>query len=425
MIKSILKENKTSATLTVTVDGAFIDPYKQAVLKRLKKDLKVDGFRPGHAPDNIVVRELGEARVQAEVLEEVIDHAFGNQMREKKIESLGSPEIDLKKFVPYTELEFTATFPIMGEIKFDYSKLSVKKPEIKIPKERVDQAIETLQNQMATRKESKKPIENGDEVRFDFEGKREGKPVEGAAAQNHVMVVGSKTFIPGFEEELVGLKKDEEKTFEVTFPKDYHSKDLQGAKVEFSVKINEITKVELPKLDDEFAKKVGNKDTVKALREDIEGVLKQQEEEQSKKDYENKILDELLKKAKFDVPQQLIDQQVMQLESEMDKNLQNAGLDRKKYQEMQKITEDEMKKEVKEEADKRVRAALILRDVIKKNKIKVSDVELQQELAKMAEQYKSDPKIQEELTHGHFQDDLRNHLLTQKAIAKLTELASK
>jgi len=425
MIKSTLKDNKTSATLTVTVDEAFIDPYKKSVLKKLKKDLKVDGFRPGHAPDNIVIRELGEARVQAEVLEEVIDHAYSNQMREKKIESLGSPEIDLKKFVPYTELEFTATFPVMGEIKFDYSTLSVKKPEIKIAKERVDEAIETLRSQMAKRSESKGAIINGDEVRFDFEGKREGKPVEGAAAQNHVMIVGSKTFIPGFEEELVGLKKDGEKTFEVTFPKDYHAKDLQNAKVEFSVKINEITSIELPKLDDEFAKTVGNKKNLKELREDIEGVLKQQDEEQSKKDYENKILDEVLKKAKFDVPQQLIDSQVMQLETEMDNNLQNAGLDRKKYQEMQKISEDDMKKEVREEADKRVRAALILRDVIKKNKIEVSEMELQQELAKMAEQYKSDPKIQEELTHGHFQDDLRNHLLTQKAIAKLIEFASK
>ena len=425
MIKSTLKDNKTSATLTVTVDEAFIDPYKKSVLKKLKKDLKVDGFRPGHAPDNIVIRELGEARVQAEVLEEVIDHAYSNQMREKKIESLGSPEIDLKKFVPYTELEFTATFPVMGEIKFDYSTLSVKKPEIKIAKERVDEAIETLRSQMAKRSESKGAIKNGDEVRFDFEGKREGKPVEGAAAQNHVMIVGSKTFIPGFEEELVGLKKDGEKTFEVTFPKDYHAKDLQNAKVEFSVKINEITSIELPKLDDEFAKTVGNKKNLKELREDIEGVLKQQDEEQSKKDYENKILDEVLKKAKFDVPQQLIDSQVMQLETEMDNNLQNAGLDRKKYQEMQKISEDDMKKEVREEADKRVRAALILRDVIKKNKIEVSEMELQQELAKMAEQYKSDPKIQEELTHGHFQDDLRNHLLTQKAIAKLIEFASK
>jgi trigger factor len=223
---------------------------------------------------------------------------------------------------------------------------------------------------------------------------------------------------------MIGLKEKDEKTFEVTFPKDYHAKDLQSAKVSFKVKINSIYNVELPELNDEFAKQVGGQPTIKDLRADVEKVLAEQDEQQARKDYENKILDELLKKAKFDVPAQLIQQQVEQLESEMDKNLQNSGLDRKKYLEMQKRTEDDLKKEVNEEADKRVRAALLLRDVIEKQKMAVSGNEIDQEIAKMTEQYKSDPKIQEELTHGHFREDLRNHLLTQKAIAKLVEFAS-
>ena len=201
-------------------------------------------------------------------------------------------------------------------------------------------------------------------------------------------------------------------------------KDLQAAKVSFKVKINSIYNVELPKLDDEFAKQIGGQPTVKDLRADVEKVLVEQEQQQARKDYENKILDELLKKAKFDVPTQLIQQQVEQLESEMDKNLHNSGLDRKKYLEMQKRTEDDLKKEVNDEADKRVRAALLLRDVIEKQKITVSENEIDQEIAKMTEQYKSDPNIQEELTHDHFREDLRNHLLTQKAIAKLVEFAS-
>ena len=424
MIKSTHKKSGSTMTLTITVDGQFIDPYKQVVLKRLKKDLKVDGFRPGHAPDNIVIRELGEARVQAEVLEEVIDNAYKNQMREKKIESLGSPSIDLKKFVPYSELEFSAEFPIMPKIEYDYSKLRVKKPALKVDKAKVDEAIENLRQQMAKRVATGKPAQNGDEVKFDFEGVRKGKPVEGAAAKNHTLILGQGTFIPGFEENLIGLKEDEEKTFEITFPKDYHSEDLKGAKVEFSIKINSIQSVELPKLDDEFAKLVGNKTDVKALRLDIEKVLQEQYQEQADKDYENAILDALLTKAKFEAPEQLIAQQAEQLESEMDKNLHNSGLNRKKYAEMQKRTEDDLKKEVTDEATKRVTAALLLRDVIGAYGIKVSQIELEQELSKMTEQYKSDPKIQEELTHGHFQDDLRNHLLTQKAIAKLVEFAS-
>ena len=146
----------------------------------------------------------------------------------------------MNKFVPYSELEFSAEFPIMPKIEYDYSKLRVKKPALKVDKAKVDEAIENLRQQMAKRVATGKPAQNGDEVKFDFEGVRKGKPVEGAAAKNHTMIIGSKTFIPGFEEELVGLKKDEEKTFDITFPKDYHASDLKNAKVEFSVKINEI-----------------------------------------------------------------------------------------------------------------------------------------------------------------------------------------
>lgn len=424
MIKSTIKKGKSELTLTVTVDGKFIEPYRQSTFKRLKKNLKVDGFRPSNAPDNILVRELGEARVQAEVLEEVIQHAYDNQLREQKISALGSPEISLKKFVPYTEAEFTAVVPVMPEIKFDYKTLKVKKAAVKVPKERVDEAIENLRKQMAKRVATNKPIKKGDEVRFDFEGTRAGKPVEGAAAQNHTLVIGDGTFIPGFEDNMVGLKEKEEKSFDVTFPKDYHAKDLQNAKVTFKVKINSIYDVDLPKLDDEFAKQVSGKTSVKEMRVDIENALKEQDQAQTDKDYENQILAELLKKVKFDIPQQLLEQQVEQLEKEMDKNLHNAGLDRKKYMEMQKTTEEALKKEVKDEADKRVRAALILRDVIAKQKLAVGEVEIDQEISKMQQQYQSDPKIQEELTHDHFRDDLRNHLLTQKAIAVLVGFAS-
>ncbi len=424
MIKSTTKQANSTAIMTIQVDEQFMAPYKTAVLKRLKKGLKVDGFRPGYAPDNIVVRELGEERVQAEVLEEVIQYAYENQLREQKISALGSPSIKLKKFVPYEDLEFSAEIPIMPEIKFDYAKLRVKKPVVKINEAKIDEHVGNLRKQMAKRVATNKPLKKGDEVRFDFEGKREGKLVEGASAQNHTMTVGEGTFIPGFEDNLVGLKEKDQKTFMVTFPKDYQAPDLQGAKVEFSVKINSVYAVSLPKLDDEFAKQVGNKANVKELRADIGGVLAQQEQEQANKDYENLILAELLVKAKFEAPAQLVSQQATQLESEMDKNLHNSGLDRKKYQEMQNRTAEEMKKEVNEEASKRVSAALILRDVISKYKITVSELELEQELAKMAEQYKSDTKIQAELTHDHFKADLRNHLLTKKAIAKLASFAS-
>ena len=424
MIKSTIKKEKASATLTIVADEKFIAPFKQAVLKKLKKNLKVDGFRPGNVPDAIAVRELGDNVVQAEVAQEVMERALDNQLRENKLSILGNPSVELKKFVPYSEIEFIAKFPIMPEIKFDYSKVKVKKPETKIDEKRIDEAVEVLRKQMAKKSPTDKAIKNGNEIVFDFEGKREGKPLEGAAATNHTMVVGDKTFIPGFEENLVGLKKGDEKTFKVTFPKDYHAKDLQSAKVEFSVKIKDVYNVELPEVNDEFAKNMSAKSNVEEMRKDIAKVLEEREQEEADKAYNNQVIDEVIKNAKFDIPEQLIKDQTNQLESEMIKNLHNSGLDKEKYLKMYNKSEADLEKEIGTEAEKRVKAALIMKDLISKYTLQVSELELDQEIAKMAEQYKSDPKIQEELTHGHFRDDLRNHLLTQKAVSKLAEITS-
>ena len=153
MIKSTIKKAKSEITLTITANEKFIEPYRQSTFKKLKKNLKVDGFRPGNAPDNILVRELGEARVQAEVLEEVIGHAYENQLREKKLSVLGSPEISLKKFVPYSHVEFTAVVPVMPEIKFDYKSLKVKKDKVEVAQTQIDEAIENLRKQIAKRVE--------------------------------------------------------------------------------------------------------------------------------------------------------------------------------------------------------------------------------------------------------------------------------
>lgn len=254
MIKVTTKKAPSQVILTISIDEQFIAPYKQAVLKRLKKDLKVAGFRPGMAPDNLAEKELGEARVQADVLDEVIMHAYSRAVRDEKLETIASPKITLKKFVPYTDLEFEAEAPIMPKISFDLTKLKIKPIEAKVDKKEVEETLQAMQKQAAKKSEKKGAIANGDEVTFDFSGVREGKPVEGATATNHVLVIGSKQFIPGFEDNLVGLKKGDSKKFTVTFPKEYHAKDLAGKDVEFSVTIHKIEQIELPNMDDAWAK---------------------------------------------------------------------------------------------------------------------------------------------------------------------------
>lgn len=423
MIKHTLsKPSKSENVLTITVDEQFIAPYKQAVLKRLKANLKVAGFRPGKAPDKIAEREIGEAKVQAEVLEEVIMHAYSKAVREEKIETIASPQINLKKFVPYSELEFEAIVPVMPEIKLDYKKLKLKKQPVKIESSEIEETLQNMLKQSAKKTDSKEAIKKGDEVTFDFDGTRDGKAVDGASAKNHTLVIGEGSFIPGFEDEMVGLKIGASKKFKITFPKDYHAKELANKEVEFSIKINKVQTIKKPKADDAWAKTIGPVNNLKELKDEIKNSLVHNKQTEADKQYENELLEKVIDSSKLEVPESLINEQISRLRSETEQNLKNNGLDLEKYLQLQGQKPQEFEDTLKVEAKKRVQLGLILRYVIESEKIGVTDNEIQSELARLKTQY-TDPKMQEELTHDHFISDLRNHLLTTKAIAKLVQYA--
>lgn len=424
MIKhTISKTTPGEKTLLITVDEQFIAPYKQSVIKRLKKNLKVDGFRPGNVPDNIAERELGEAKVQAEVLQEVLMHAYSKIIREAKIDTVASPQINLKKFVPYNELEFEAVVAIMPDIKINLKQLKVKKTSVKVDQKEIDSTLQNLATQSATKTDSKSGIKNGDEVKFDFKGVRQGKPVEGASATNHKMIIGEGSFIPGFEENMLGLKKDDKKTFTVKFPKEYHAKDLADKDVDFSVEIKEIKSVDQPKIDDAWAKTVGPVQNLKELKTEIEKSLMQTKQADADKEFENAVLEAAISQAKITAPTSLVSEQTARLRSETEENLKNSGLDLEKYLQLQGQKPADFEAQITTEAEKRVKLGLVLRSIIEQEKITVTETEIDNELARMKTQY-TDPKMQEELTHGHFRDDLKNHLLTQKAIAVLATAAT-
>lgn len=425
MIKLNIKKTADSMVeIFISVDGAFIAPIKASTMVDLKKDLKVAGFRPGKMPDNIAERNLGENYVQSHVMEAVVMRAYAKAVTDEKIQAIDTPKIELKKFVPYTELEFTAQVAVMPIVTLDAKKLIVKEPEIKLAKNEIDDTLKNLQRQMAKRSASKNGVAEGDEVTLDFEGVRDNKPVEGAAAKNQLITVGDKKFIPGFEENLIGLKKGTEKEFEVTFPKDYGHKDLAGSKVTFKVKIHEINKVELAKIDDQFAKSVGAFKNLAELKADIEKNLKASKQDQVKKEYEQAVLDNAINKINFNTPQRLVDQQIDRLKQEVNNNLSGSGLTLDQYLKIQGKTQVEVDKEIEDEATKRVKIAILVRHIVDENKLAVSDRELDENFNQMKAQY-SDPQMQREMDHEHFRDDLKNHLLTTKAIEVLLQYAKK
>ncbi len=424
MKSSIKKKTDTEATLLISVDEHEIQHAFEHAVAKYRDQVKAPGFRPGKAPDNIVIREIGDATIQSETIDHTLGHAYGDALTEHSLQAVGSPKISVEKWVPYTTLEFEAVVEIVPPIKLaDYKKIKKKLPETKVEPSRIDEVVEDLQRRVSKRVPALRAAEIGDEVKLDFDGFKAGEPVEGASGKNYSLKLGSNSFIPGFEPEVVGLKVGESKTFSVTFPKDYHEKSLAGQPVEFKITIHEVSMLELPEMDDKFAAEVGPFKTVAELRADVAEQIKAEAEVEARRQFENELLDEIVKKSSVKAPAGLVAQQSERLKTDMQQRLAQAGLTYEQYLETQKKTEADIDKEVAPEAEKRVQLALILSEVAKAEQMKVDADEIERELEMLKLQY-TDSKMQAELTHDHIREDIYNHLMAGKVIAKLVEYAT-
>ena len=423
MNSSISKQTDTQVTLEIKVGAEQLEHAKEHAFNSLRQHVKAAGFRPGKAPDDIVERELGSDAVQGEVLEHATTHSYFHAVAEHKLTPIAQPQVSLNKFVPYTELEYTATVEVMPKVELpDYKKLRHERPEIKVDPKEIDEAIDQLRKRLAERRDVKRPAQLEDAVTIDFDGSQKGEPVAGASAKSHELVLGSKTFIPGFEEELVGLKEGDQKDFKITFPADYHQESLAGQDVDFHIDVIKVKEVSLPKADDDFAAKVGPFKTMSELRADIEQRLKEEKAATANREFEQKVLDDVVSKAKLTIPARLADEQLQRLREELEQNLMYAGLDLPKYLEMRGLTEEKFTAELRPQAEKRVAAGLVLRQIAEAEGLEVSDDELDAELERLKQTYQ-DEKAQAELQQPQVRNDLANQLLLGKTVAKIVEYA--
>ncbi len=426
MQTTIKQLTPTNVELTIVTEPADLTPVKASVLKELAKDVKMAGFRKGHAPDALVEKNVDQSVLQSRFLDAAVSQLYMQALVEERLRVVAPPSVNVTKFVPFTTLEFTATVEVLGEVKLaDYKKFSFARANEAVTDKEVDVVIEDLRARSAERHEVERAAKDGDELVMDFTGldAKTKDPIEGAAGKDYPIVLGSNTFIPGFEPELIGMKAGGEKTFVVTFPKDYGAKDLQSKKVSFTVQAKRVNEVKLPEVDDEFAAKLGPK-TVADLKTDIKAQLGAEKANQAERKLENDILGVLAEKSKLEVPKVLVEEEVERMLAEEKRNLLYRGQTWQEHLDAEGKTEEEHRAEHTEQAEIRVKSGLVLGEVAQAEGLDVTEEELDQRIAQLKQQY-SDAQMQAELDKPENRRDIASRILTEKTIELLKTYAVK
>ena len=419
--------NSTTAVLTVALTSDELEPIKQQVLKELAKNVKIAGFRPGKAPLEMVQKQVDQQVLNQEFLEEAIQKYYPEAARQEKLRPVDRPEISIKAFVPFSELSFEATVPVITDVKLpDYKKLKKPRTKAKVVAKDIDEVIDNLRTQSAEKESVERAAKTTDQVMIDFSGvDKNGKAIKGADGTDHPLVLGSKTFIPGFEENIEGLKTGDEKTFDVTFPEDYGVSSLAGEKVTFTVTVKDVKAVKKPKLDDEFASKVGPVKSVDELKSDIKKELSKEKQRQADLDYESELVRDITKKAKVDIPDVLIDEQEQRLLDEFKQNLTYRGQTIAEFLADKDMNEEEYRKnELRPQAEERVKASIVLSEIADQENIQVTPEELEIRLQVLKGQYQ-DAKMQEELNKPESRQNIASRMLSEKTVAQLASYADK
>ncbi|MFS2246310.1 trigger factor [Bacillus sp. A31] len=384
------KQEGNEGVLTVEVDAETFNKALDDAFKKVVKQVSIPGFRKGKVPRGLFEQRFGVESLYQDALDILLPVEYPKAIDEAGIEPVDRPEIDVEKIEKGESLIFTAKVTVKPEVKLgDYKGLNVEKDDATVTDEDVQEELKGMQNRQAelvVKEEG--AIENGDTVVLDFEGFVDGEAFEGGKAENYSLEVGSGSFIPGFEEQLVGLEAGAEKDVEVTFPEEYHAEDLAGKPAVFKVKIHEIKAKELPALDDEFAKDADEE--VETLAELTEKTKKRLEEAKEN-EAEGKLREELVEKAsenaEVDIPQAMVDTELDRMMKEFEQRLQMQGMNLDLYFQFSGQDENALKEQMKEDAAKRVKSNLTLEAIAAAENLQVSDEEVEEELSKMAEAY--------------------------------------
>lgn len=428
MKRTVKNLTDTKVQLTISLEASELEAAEQVAITKLAKKVKVPGFRAGKAPASVAAKHIDPMALSQQTLEDALSKAVAEAFLAEKIQALERPEVDITSYVPSQSLEFTAEAEVLPAVKLgDYKKLSVAAPKVAVAAKDVDEVLERLQQSQAEKKPVERAAKNNDEVLIDFIGKKDSVPFDGGTANDYPLRLGSGSFIPGFEEGIVGKKPGETFDIAVTFPKDYHSAELKGAAVTFTLTLKTVSEVVLPELNDEFASKSGPFKTLADLKKDIKEELTNRKEAEAKDKQKDELVEKLIEASTVPVPDILLTDQIRSVEQDITQNLMYQGRTVEQYVKDQGFAsrEDWVEKDVAPIAKKRVQAGLVLAEVSKAEKVTASTEDVDRQIAQYKEQYKNNPQMVAQLDLPETRQDIASRLLTDKTVEMLLEINTK
>ncbi len=402
---------KSKGELKATVNGETWTKAQDKAFKKLAQKVNLPGFRKGQAPLNMVKKHVGKQNILMEAIDEVAGEALMNGVKEHELQMIARPELGVEK-IDENEVVLTFAITVKPEVTLgEYKNLDVKKDKVKVTAKEVEEEAAKLQEKFAELvvKEEGEAVENGDTAVIDFEGFKDDVPFEGGKGESYPLVIGSGSFIPGFEEQLVGMKANETKDINVTFPAEYQAAELAGQPVVFKVTVHEIKKKELPALDDELVKQAEIKDveTLEAYKEYLKKQLTEAKTNQAEEKYTNDILTKICENSKVEIPQIMIDDETDRLVNDFAQRLQSQGFSLDQFKQITGQGQEAIRAELGKDAEQKVNVRLVLEAIAAKEGIEVSDEEVEAEYTKLAENYHMEvEKIKELLDHNAIAYDL-------------------
>ena len=425
MSLQVEKLEKNMAKLTIEASAEDFEKAIQKVYLKARGRINIPGFRKGKAPRKLIEKMYGTGVFYEDAANDLIPTAYAEALKDCDLEIVSRPEINVTQIEAGKPFIFTAEVAVKPEVTLgEYKGVEVEKSDVEVTEEDINKEVDKeRENNSRTIDVDDRAVENGDIIKLDFDGSVDGVPFEGGKAENYTLTIGSGSFIPGFEDQLIGTKIGEEKDVTVTFPGDYHEKSLAGKEAVFKCKVNAISVKELPEADDEFASEVSEFETLAEYKEDIKKKLTEKKEKAARAKKEAQAIEKAVENATMEIPDAMIDTQVQSMMEDFARRMQSQGLSLEQYFQFTGMDAKKMHDQMKPEALKRIQNSLVLEAVAKAENIEISDEKVDEEIAKMAEAYKMEVEKLKGIIGDSERDQMKKDLAVQAAADLIADAA--